>query len=317
MSPDSAVVTGGGGFIGSHLVDRLLEIGFHVVVIDDFSSGSPANLEAASRFGPQLEIVNQDITKEGLFQTMQRVAPRYVFHLAAQSDVRRSIAEPLYDAKVNILGSLNVIESSHRVGVERLVYAASGGTLYGEADNSLLPIKEGTKHRPLSNYGVSKKAVIDYLAAYSTLYPLEYVSLALANVYGPRQDPKGESGVVSIFAGSLEANQECVIFGDGNQTRDFVYVTDVVDAFVKATQEGAGGVFNISTSIETSVNQLYREMARIYGCSKEPRYLPGRVGELERSCLSNLKAIEFLDWTPKTALAQGLSDVMAWVRDKR
>lgn len=316
MNLDSAVVTGGGGFIGSHLVDRLLEIGFHVVVIDDFSSGSLANLEAASRFGPQLEIVNQDITEEGLFQAMQRAAPRYVFHLAAQSDVRRSIAEPVYDARVNVLGSLNVIESSHRVGVERLVYAASGGTLYGEADHSLLPLKESAQHRPLSNYGVSKKVVLDYLDAYSALYAFEYVSLALANVYGPRQDPHGESGVVSIFAGNLEANQQCVIFGDGNQTRDFVYVKDVVDAFVKAMHEGTGGVFNISNSVETSVNELYWEMARIYGCSKEPRYLPGRVGELGRSCLSNLKAREFLGWTPKTALAQGLSDVMAWVRDK-
>ncbi|MDA8081995.1 MAG: NAD-dependent epimerase/dehydratase family protein [Actinomycetota bacterium] len=316
MSADCVVVTGGAGFIGSHVVDRLLEIGFKVVVVDDFSAGSMANLEDASRYGSQLQVVQQDIASKDLQLLMERVTPRFVFHLAAQADVRRSMSDPLGDALVNVVGSLNVIESSYRFGVERLVYSASGGTLYGEPDLSLLPLTESARHHPLSNYGVSKKAVLDYLAAYGSLYGMEYVALALANVYGPRQDPHGESGVVSIFAGNLVSDQPSVIFGDGEQTRDFVYVADVVDAFVRSLDAGAGELFNIASSRETSVNELYWEMARLQGSVLEPKYLPGRTGELKRSCLSNQKACEILQWEPTVAMNEGLSRVIKWVRDK-
>ncbi len=316
MSADCVVVTGGAGFIGSHVVDRLLEIGFKVVVIDDFSVGSMANLEDAKRYGSQLQVVRQDIAGKDLQDVMERVTPRFVFHLAAQADVRRSMSDPLGDALVNVVGSLNVIELSHRFGVERLVYSASGGTLYGEPDLSLLPLTEKAPHQPLSNYGVSKKVVLDYLAAYGSLYGMEYVALALANVYGPRQDPHGESGVVSIFAGNLVSDRPSVIFGDGEQTRDFVYVGDVVDAFVRSLDAGEGELFNIASSRETSVNELYWEMARLQASPLEPKYLPGRTGELKRSCLSNQKASEILLWKPMVGMNDGLSRVIKWVRDK-
>lgn len=316
MRADRVVVTGGAGFIGSHLVDRLLEIGFEVIVIDDFSVGSMANLQDATRYGSQLQVVRHDIADKDLRHVMEKASPRFVFHLAAQADVRRSISDPLGDAKVNVVGSLNVIELSQRIGVERLLYSASGGTLYGEPDPSLLPLTELAPHQPLSNYGVSKKVVLDYLAAYGSLYGMEYVALALANVYGPRQDPHGESGVVSIFAGNLVSNRPSVIFGDGEQTRDFVYVADVVDAFVRSLDAGVGEVFNIASSRETSVSQLYWEMARLEGSPLEPKYLQGRTGELKRSCLSNQKAREMLRWEPVVGMDEGLSRVIKWVRDK-
>lgn len=314
MIDDAVIVTGGAGFIGSHLVDRLLESGFQVTVVDDFSVGSEENLKGAMKFGSQLQIVRQDLTEPELLDIMEKTSPRYIFHLAAQSDVRHSTADPLFDAKVNVLGSLNVIESARRVGVERVIYAASGGTLYGEPEAVMLPLTEAIRHQPLSNYGVSKKVVLDYLAAYKSLYSLGYVALALANVFGPRQDPYGESGVVSIFAGQLVSNQRCIIFGDGNQTRDFVFVADVVDAFLRSMDSGEGEVFNISSSKETSVSELYCTMAKILGSSLEPEFLEGRVGELRRSCLSNSKACEILEWEPKVSLADGLGQVIAWVK---
>ncbi|TAN26321.1 MAG: NAD-dependent epimerase/dehydratase family protein [Actinomycetota bacterium] len=313
MSDDSVVVTGGAGFIGSNLVDRLLDVGFRVTVIDDLSVGSMSNLECASKYGSQFAMVRQDITSAELLDVMEAVKPRYVFHLAAQAAVRHSMSDPMFDARVNILGSLNVIESSRRTGVERILYSASGGTLYGEPDPSRFPLTEVNKHQPLSNYGVSKRAVLDYLGAYRAIYGLEYVALALANVYGPRQDPHGESGVVSIFAGNLRSRQRCVIFGDGNQTRDFIFVADVVEAFIQALHAGDGEVVNISSSTETSVNELYWEIAKIVGSSLEPEFLAGRVGELGRSCLSNKKAREILGWKPQVSLSDGLGQVIDWI----
>ncbi len=317
MSDDSVVVTGGAGFIGSHLVDRLLDVGFRVTVVDDFSTGSMSNLGKASKFGSQLEIVRQDIAGTEMLDEMETISPKYVFHLAAQSAVRRSISDPMFDARINLLGSLNIIEASRRTGVERILYAASGGTLYGEPDPSLLPLTELTIHQPLSNYGVSKKAVLDYLGAYRIMYGLDYVALALANVYGPRQDPHGESGVVSIFAGNLLSGQSCVIFGDGNQTRDFVFVADVVEAYIQALHAGGGEVFNISSSAETSVNELYWEIARSLGTSVAPEYREGRIGELSRSCLSNRKAGEILGWKPQVELGDGLGRVINWISGRR
>lgn len=314
MNSDSVLVTGGGGFIGSHLVDTLLGVGYHVKVVDDFSTGSMANLQRAAAFGPKLEVVACDVAGEELPSLMKKISPRYVFHLAAQADVRHSMSDPIHDARVNVLGSLNVIESSRRVGVERFLYAASGGTLFGEPDVEEFPISELAQQRPLSNYGVSKMAVLDYLAAYDALYDFDYAALSLANVYGPRQDPHGESGVVSIFAGNLVAGRECVIFGDGEQTRDFIYVSDVVDAFISASKSKERGLFNVSSSIETSVNDLYSTMSGILGLEIKPQYLPGRVGELRRSCLSNTKARQSFGWTQRVDLEKGLSEVIEWVR---
>lgn len=313
MTKESVIVTGGAGFIGSHLVDRLLELGYSVTLVDDFSTGSVFNLETAKLHGSSLNIAHCDITSSDLLAIIQQASPRYIFHLAAQADVRKSLKDPIGDATVNILGSVNVMECARMAGAERLLYAASGGTLYGDPDVALLPLDEEAEHNPLSFYGVSKKGVIDYLKAQKALYGMDYVALALANVYGPRQDPHGESGVVSIFAGKLLAGERCVIYGDGHQTRDFVYVDDVVDAFINAIELGSGETINVASSIETSIDDLYWTVARLAGVTYEAEFLPGRTGEIGRSALSNRKAEKILGWSPKTDLEVGLSQVLSWM----
>ena len=255
------LVTGGAGFIGSTLVDRLLVEGHEVDVIDDLSTGSLANLaEARASAGRALTIHQVDITAPAVIELIERRRPELIFHLAAQADVRVSVARPAFDAEVNVIGSLNVLEGARQAESERVVFAASGGTLYGEPTAEDLPVREAHPHQPLSPYGVSKKSVLDYLVAYRELHALEFSALALANVYGPRQNPHGEAGVVAIFAQRLLAGEPVTIFGDGGQTRDFVYVDDVVDAFVRAATRGGGLVCNIGTGIETSVQHLFSTM---------------------------------------------------------
>jgi len=242
------LVTGGAGFIGSNLVDRLLVEGHEVDVIDDLSTGSLSNLaDARGNAGRALTIHHLDITAPAVIELMVRRRPELVFHLAAQADVRVSVARPAFDAEVNIVGSLNVLEGARQAEVQRVVFAASGGTLYGEPVPEDLPVREAHPHQPLSPYGVAKKSVLDYLVAYRALHSLEFSALALANVYGPRQDPHGEAGVVSIFAERLLRGQPVTVFGDGEQTRDFVFVDDVVDAFVRAATRGGGLICNIGT----------------------------------------------------------------------
>lgn len=314
MTNGRVLVTGGAGFIGSHLVDRLLSLRYEVTVVDDFSVGKGSNLESAKSYGEALEVVKCDITDTCLRAVIDASSPKYVFHLAAQADVRKSIADPIYDAKVNLLGSINVIQSAISAGAERLIYAASGGTIYGEPPEDELPIVETTPHSPLSYYGVSKKAVVDYLRAQRAIGGLDYVALALANVYGPRQDPHGESGVVSIFAGNLCNGHDCVIYGDGRQTRDFVHVDDVVEAFVRAIDRGSEEVINISSGQETSVNELYLETSKLANSDLKPTYKDPRKGEVLRSCLSNEKARLVLGWTPKVDIHSGLNSVVNWVR---
>ncbi|MEA2931291.1 MAG: UDP-glucose 4-epimerase, partial [Actinomycetota bacterium] len=246
-----ALVTGGAGFIGSTLVDRLLAEGHSVDVVDDLSSGTLANLaDARTTPGHDLSFHHLDIRAPAVTELMARRRPEVVFHLAAQADVRVSVSRPVFDAEVNILGTLNVLEGARAAGTAKVVLAASGGTLYGEPDE--LPVRESAPQRPLSPYGVSKKAAGDYLAAYRELHGIEFTALALANVYGPRQDPHGEAGVFAIFAGRLLAGEQCTIFGTGEQTRDFVYVDDVVDAFARAATRGSGLLMNIGTGVETS-----------------------------------------------------------------
>ena len=233
------LVTGGAGFIGSTLVDRLLAEGHTVDVVDDLSTGSLANLsDARAAAGHQLTVHQMDVRSAEVVELMARRRPEVVFHLAAQADVRVSVTDPVFDADVNVIGTLRVLEGARRAGVGRVVFAASGGTLYGEPDASELPLKESLPQRPLSPYGVSKKAALDYLVAYRELHSLEFSALALANVYGPRQDPHGEAGVVAIFAERLLRGAPVTIYGDGEQTRDFVYIDDVVDAFVRGTTKG-------------------------------------------------------------------------------
>jgi UDP-glucose 4-epimerase len=308
------MVTGGAGFIGSTLVDRLLAEGHTVDVLDDLSTGSLANLaDARASAGRQLTVHQMDVRSAEVVDVICHRTPEVVFHLAAQADVRVSVADPVFDADVNLLGTLRILEGARASKTDRVVFAASGGTLYGEPDSSELPLKESLPHHPLSPYGVSKKAAIDYLEAYRDLHSLEFSALALANVYGPRQDPHGEAGVVAIFAELLLKGQPVTIFGDGEQTRDFVYVDDVVDAFVRGATKGGGLVCNVGTGRETSVNDLFREMAAQAGVTAEATHRPLRPGELLRSSLDPSRAGIQLGWHPWTELGPGTAAVLEFV----
>ncbi|MBL8777959.1 MAG: GDP-mannose 4,6-dehydratase [Acidimicrobiales bacterium] len=310
-----ALVTGGAGFIGSTLVDRLLAEGHQVDVVDNLSSGKLANLaDARAGAGHRVNFHQMDIRDAGLGELMARQAPEVVFHLAAQADVRVSVARPVFDAEVNVVGSLNVLEGARAAGARKVVFASSGGTIYGEPDPSELPVKESHPQQPLSPYGVAKKVVGDYLFAYRALHDLEYTALALANVYGPRQDPHGEAGVVAIFTGRLLAGEPCTIFGNGEQTRDFIYVDDVVDAFVRAADRGSGLLANIGTGREVSVNELYTTMAGAAGVTDAAIRAPARAGELDRSALDPGRAELHLGWKPWTTLEAGTQQVIDWFR---
>jgi UDP-glucose 4-epimerase len=310
-----ALVTGGAGFIGSVLVDRLLAEGHSVDVVDNLSTGSMANLAEArrSRVG-RLTFHQLDIRSPNLAELMNKCRPEVVFHLAAQADVRVSVADPLFDADVNVMGSLRVLEGARTSGAQKVVFASSGGTIYGDPDPADLPVKESHPQQPLSPYGVSKKTVGDYLVAYRELHNLEFTTLALANVYGPRQDPHGEAGVVAIFAGLLLTGQPCMIYGDGAQTRDFIYVDDVVDAFARAASRGGGLLLNVGTGREVSVNELYRTMAAHAGVDHPAKLAPARAGELQRSSVDPSRAAIHLGWKPWTTLPDGTSAVVEWFR---
>ncbi|MGH9056983.1 MAG: NAD-dependent epimerase/dehydratase family protein [Acidimicrobiales bacterium] len=313
-----ALVTGGAGFIGSSLVDRLLAEGHSVDVVDNLSTGSLSNLAEARRAPGRRMMFHQiDVRSPDLAELAKRCRPEVVFHLAAQADVRVSVSDPLFDADVNVMGSLRVLEAARFCGAKKVVFASSGGTIYGDPDPSELPVKESHPQRPLSPYGVAKKAVGDYLLAYRQLHDLEYTALALANVYGPRQDPNGEAGVVAIFAGRLLAGQPCVVYGDGAQTRDFVFVDDVVDAFARAAGRGGGLILNVGTGVETSVNDLYATMAAQVGTERPAAKAPARPGELQRSSLDPHRAGIHLGWKPWTSLEEGTAAVLAWFRSQQ
>jgi UDP-glucose 4-epimerase len=286
-------------------------------VVDDFSTGSLTNLaEARGSAGRALTIHHLDISAPAVIELMARRRPELVFHLAAQADVRVSVARPAFDATVNVVGSLNVLEGARRAETERVVFAASGGTLYGEPATEDLPVRESHPQQPLSPYGVSKKAVIDYLVAYRELHSLEFCALALGNVYGPRQNPHGEAGVVAIFADRVWRGEPVTIFGDGEQTRDYVFVDDVVDAFVRAATRGGGLVCNIGTGSETSVNELVTAMASQSGMEVRSSLAPLRPGELRRSCLDVERAAIQLGWRAWTPLDDGVRAVLEFVRTR-
>ena len=312
-----ALVTGGAGFIGSTLVDRLLAEGHEVDVVDDLSSGSMSNLSSARSSGDhRFQFNRMDIRDASLIELIERRQPEVIFHLAAQIDVRLSVADPVHDAMINVIGSLNVLEGARKAGTRKVVFASSGGTIYGAVADDDLPANESHPQRPLSPYGITKKVVGDYLFAYRELHQLEFTALALANVYGPRQDPHGEAGVVAIFAGRLLADEPCTIFGDGAQTRDYVFVDDVVDAFVRSADKGNGLIINIGTGVETSVNDLYATMARVAGVDRAATMAEARPGELARSSLDASRAGMQLGWTPWTDLAAGSTAVLEYFRHK-
>jgi UDP-glucose 4-epimerase len=311
----TVLVTGGAGFIGSHLCDRLLAEGHRVIAVDDLSTGRIANLSDARGYGKkEFTFFNMDVRAEGLLPLFERHRPEVVMHLAAQSGVRPSLEDPVNDADINVMGMLNVLECCVKTGVRKIVYAASGGTIYGEPKK--VPVKESSAaaSRPQSPYGISKKLGVDYLGFYQRYRGLEYTALALGNVYGPRQDPHGEAGVIAIFSAKLLASDVPTVFGDGNQTRDYVFIDDAVHAFALAVDRGSGKLINVGTAVETSVNALYRMLADILGVGAMPQHGPLPPGELRRIALDNALAGQALGWRPWTHLEDGLGETVAYLK---
>ena len=294
-----AVVTGGAGFVGSHVAEALLARGDEVHVFDNLATGSRDKVPD----GAELHV--GDIRSEA-GSVFEAARPDVCFHLAAQADVNTSVERPDFDADVNVLGTLRVLEAARAVGA-KVVFTSTGGAIYGECDG---PASEEDERLPISPYGISKLAGEEYLAGWNRLHGTSHVALRLANVYGARQEPSLEGGVIAIFLDRMAADQPVTIFGDGNQTRDFVYVRDVVAAALAAV-EHAGGVLNVGTGVETSVNELCAACARVTGYAREPEYAPARAGDILRSAIDPARAREELGWAPQRTLDDGLRETWA------
>jgi UDP-glucose 4-epimerase len=300
-----ALVTGGAGFIGSNLVDGLLARGDEVSILDDLSTGRRVNLDGALADGATL-FEGSVADPRTVAATFAGAKPEVVFHLAAQIDVRRAVEDPAFDATINVVGTANMLEAARQAGVRRFVLASTGGAIYGEADE--IPTAEDATPRPLSPYAASKWSAEAYVDLYRRLHGLSTFSARLANVYGPRQDPKGEAGVIAIYCGAAVDGRPAIVFGDGLQTRDFVYVGDVVDAFMAAGDSDAHGYCNVGTGEETTVLQLAETLGL------EPRFEPERAGEVRRSCLDAGAAGTVLGWRARTSLQDGLEQTLAAAR---
>ena len=301
-----ALVTGGAGFIGSNLADALLARGDEVIVADDLSTGKRENLDGALAAGAKL--VEADIRdRAALEQLTGAEKPEVIFHLAAQIDVRKSIADPAFDASINVGGTANVLEAARVAGSRRIVFSSTGGAIYGEGDGQQLPLREDAPLAPEAPYGQSKFAGEGYLALYERLYGLSTIPLRLGNVYGPRQDPLGEAGVIAIFCGKLRAGGRPTVFGDGKQTRDYIYVGDVVTAMLAAAGAETTGPVNIGTGIETDVLELVEALGELGGTGDfEPELAPPRTGEVQRISIDPARAASELGWTPQMGLKEGL-----------
>ncbi len=304
------LVTGGAGFIGSHTVDALIAAGGHQVsILDDLSAGKRGQVN------PQASFTQADLRDAAVVKgVIARERPEVVVHLAAQMDVRRSVADPPFDAQVNLVGFLNLMEAAREQGLKRVIFASTGGAIYGEQE--VFPCNEDHPRRPVSPYGVAKFATEASLFFYKVQYGIDYVALRYANVYGPRQDPHGEAGVVAIFCGRILEGQPCTIYGDGGQTRDYVYVGDVVRANLAAIQSPVSGAFNIGTGVETDVNQLYQALADAAGSKTAPKHGPARAGEQRRSVITAARAARELAWTPQMMLGDGLARTYSFFKEK-
>lgn len=293
------LVTGGAGFIGSHIVDMLIDSGHEVVIVDDLSSGRESNINKKARFY-KLDI--QDSLLDDIFN---KERPDYVNHHAAQKDVRLSVTDPIYDAKINILGTINILQNCIKHKVKKVIFASTGGAIYGEQD--VFPATEAHPARPISPYGITKLVAEHYLYYYKGIFGLDYTVLRYSNVYGPRQDPFGEAGVVAIFIQKMLKGEQPVINGDGEQTRDFVYVGDVARANILAMQDDISeNIFNIGTGVETSIKQTFNCLREIIGPSIQEKHGPAKQGEQFRSVIECTRAKEFLKWEPVTSLIDGL-----------
>jgi UDP-glucose 4-epimerase len=302
-------VSGGAGFIGSHVCDVFVAAGHRVLAIDDLSTGRRENL------APDVSLVVADIRSSEAADVIRRERPEILCHLAAQMDVRRSVADPRFDAESNILGFLNLLEAAREAGVGKVLFSSTGGAIYGEQDT--FPAKEGHPIRPVSPYGVSKASGELYLGYYRAQYGLRSVALRYANVYGPRQNPHGEAGVVAIFAERLLRGEPCTIYGSGRQTRDFVYALDVARANLLAAEREVEGPINIGTGVETDITRLHALLAKAAGVSGKALYAALKPGEQMRSSLDNALATTALGWAPSLTLDEGLAQTVAWFKDGR
>ncbi len=301
------MVTGGAGFIGSHIVDGLIEEGNEVVIVDDLSTGNESNINPKARF------YKLDIKDSGLESIFKEERLDYICHQAAQKDVRVSVADPIYDAKINILGTINILQNCIKYNARKIVFASTGGAIYGEQD--IFPAPETHPTRPISPYGITKLVAEHYMYYYKTVHGLDYVSLRYANVYGPRQDPHGEAGVVAIFIQKMLRGEHPIINGDGEQTRDFVYVEDVARANILAIKNATSeSIFNIGTGIEISVNRIFNHLRDIVNPNIEEKHGPAKAGEQQRSVIDFSKAKKMLSWEPEVLLNNGLIKTYEYFR---
>jgi UDP-glucose 4-epimerase len=302
------LVTGGAGFIGSHVCDAFVRAGHEVIALDNLSSGKRENLD------PRVRLAVLDIRSPEAAELIRSERPQVLCHLAAQMDVRRSVEDPRFDAEANILGMLNLLEAARVSDVKKVIFSSTGGAIYGEQD--VFPATESHATRPVSPYGVSKASGELYLGYYRAQYGLPYVALRYANVYGPRQNPHGEAGVVAIFSQRLVAGQPCTIFGDGGQTRDFVFGLDVARANLLAAEKDYVGAVNIGTGIETDINRLFAGLAEAAGSTQPVTHAPGKPGEQRRSCIDPSLAKKVLGWEPTVGLSEGLRKTVEFFRAK-
>ena len=302
------LVTGGAGFIGSHLVDRLVQEGHEVIIVDNLVTGKRRNINRAARF------YKLDVQSWRLERVFRNERPNVVMHLAAQMDVRKSVEDPMFDAQVNILGMLNVLQQAVKHGVRKVVFSSSGGAIYGEQETYPAPESHVTK--PMSPYGLSKLCGEQYLSYYQRTSGIQVVSLRYANVYGPRQDPEGEAGVVAIFIQKMLNNEQAVINGNGRQTRDFVFVEDVVEANLAVMGQDTQGTYNVGTGVETSINDLFRILIQHTGSTCKEVHGPAKKGEQARSVIDSTRLRHELSWDPKADLSDGLKKTVEYFRER-